>query len=1717
MKTFKSILVCLGLSIGAAFSAPYRGDILTLKQPDGTLVKARAYGDEYYVRLESLDGYTLTQDPATRWFQYARLNAAKTDFVSTGVNYLAGGTGPSAKAQAATAPAGVPKGEQLPTSVRAQKHSGNLAILRKDKPAPQLKPIAPNAQGAVAAAGVLTGNVRGLTLLIDFADDVSVVPQAEVNNYLNQQGYTNFGNNGSVRDYFSDVSGGQLAYTNHTTAYYRALHPKTYYTDPAIGYTVRAQELIVEALQALDAQGFDFSTLSVDENGSIRAINMFYAGYIQNAWSQGLWPHQSYMGGRFSADGVSAGAYQTTNIGETLALATFCHENGHMLFGWPDLYDYTYESTGAGYYCLMAYQGPSNNPVPPNPYLRSIAGWETATLIPASASPTTYTHVANSHTHFRYNNPAAENEFFLIESRRWEGRNAGMPDEGLLIWHIDTWGSNSNNDMTPSGHYQVSVEQADGLFDLEHNMGYGSDGDLFHAGYRDQFADWTLPDSKWWSGERSGLNIVNIGPLGASQSFTVQPGESQTINIGNPGLPGTFSESGGTLTLEGGGADIWGAADQFFYRYSSLRGDGEIIARIQSLENTNAWAKAGVMLRESTEPGSRNAFIALTPGNGITFQSRTAANGSTVTSETPAVAPRWVKLVRRGASFTGFHSANGTDWTAFGSATLPLGEIVLAGLAVTSHVNSTLATAVVTNYQVIPSPWTLSAIGSPALAGSYTLENAVNGATVKAGGTDFWGTSDQFHYLQQGFSGEGRIVARLNSLVNTDPWAKAGVMFRSSLDANSANVFQGIAAANGAHFQRRLAAGAASTSNTAAGIAPPRWIKLEARNGLFVGSQSANGTTWTEVARENAAFAPAYAGLAVTSHNAAQLTTAVFDKVEVQRGFPYLYMGQMEFTQVTGNGDNDVNPGEEFIVGLGVGNNGQGTAKGVTATLSTTDACITLVNPTGAYGDIATGTNAAPQPYRFKVSASCPGGYAQMNLDIADAFGDHWQSPFSVTIMVRSTVSGTVRSPAGPPPAEAYVWCGGFRISFSGVIQPNGSYVVNGIPPGSYTCYAGAPGYNTATGVAVTVPPNKTGVDFLLSRALISVNRTAFAESLATGQNKVVPMTVSNPGDAPLLFQAFNPQTGYLWRDSDAPGGPAYAWTDIKATGTRLAMTDGMSGAVGFRTLGFPFPIYGVGKTSLVIAPSGYVAFEDHYPLTYNSALPITYAVPNMIAGFWDEIGPTASQGGIWFQEFADRAVVQYDNVPRNFGTGSYTFQIVLYKDGAIRCLYQNMTSADGGTIGIQNAVGDRGINVVTDAAYVKNNLAVEFKPVTRDWLAVSPASGTVNPGATQQVSVTLDAFGLATGLYKGGLVVTHNAPDQGNLNLPATLKVLGASGGVRREIWTGVGGTALSALLALPGYPKSPNVTGTLTSFEAPQNYGDNYGQRLRGYITAPTTGDYTFWIAGDDQCELRLSTDDHPGRAVLIAKVSGWSPYRGWTTAAEQKSALIRLDAGKRYYIEALHKEGAGGDHVSVGWQGPGITGDAERPIPGTRLTPFDPAAWIGLDIGGPGRAGSQTVSGNGASVTGSGADIWGTADQFRFVYKPMTGDGEITARLASVQNTDVWAKGGVMIRETLAADSRHALTAVSAASGLAFQRRIAPAAQSLHTGLAGAAPRWVRLRRAGNVFTSFVSTDGTAWTQVGAETIAMGAAAWVGLAVTSHNNASLSTDVFESITTP
>lgn len=161
-------------------------------------------------------------------------------------------------------------------------------------------------------------------------------------------------------------------------------------------------------------------------------------------------------------------------------------------------------------------------------------------------------------------------------------------------------------------------------------------------------------------------------------------------------------------------------------------------------------------------------------------------------------------------------------------------------------------------------------------------------------------------------------------------------------------------------------------------------------------------------------------------------------------------------------------------------------------------------------------------------------------------------------------------------------------------------------------------------------------------------------------------------------------------------------------------------------------------------------------------------------------------------------------------------------------------------------------------------------------------------------------------------------------------------TGSILREYWTGISGTTISSLTSNANYPNSPSGSGQLTSLEAPTNWADNYGTRIRGYIHPTASGSYTFWVAGDDNTELYLSTNDNPANASRIAYVNGWTNSREWNKYSTQQSTTINLVAAQKYYIEVLHKEGSGGDNVAVAWQGPGIT---QQVMVGNYLSPFVP----------------------------------------------------------------------------------------------------------------------------------------------------------------------------------
>ena len=308
--------------------APFDGELFTFYNPDGSEVRVRGWGNQFAAVFETLDGYTVVQDPQSGFYHYATLSEDRQELVPSDVRV----GGP------AVARSDLPQHLRAPrATMRAEARAAREATgvqprwqIRREQRQAQRRADSRNSRGEARTdeepepAGT-TGNYVGLVILVEFPDVPGTITQAQVNDFCNTPGHSGFGNNGSAYDYFLAVSDGKLRYTNQVTAYYTAQHPRAHYTDPAIPFGTRARELIIEALNHLKASGYDFSGLSSDSGGFVYALNVFYAGPRVNNWSQGLWPHAWSL----------ASPYAASSTQEVLRLPDHRHgrpaDAGHVL------------------------------------------------------------------------------------------------------------------------------------------------------------------------------------------------------------------------------------------------------------------------------------------------------------------------------------------------------------------------------------------------------------------------------------------------------------------------------------------------------------------------------------------------------------------------------------------------------------------------------------------------------------------------------------------------------------------------------------------------------------------------------------------------------------------------------------------------------------------------------------------------------------------------------------------------------------------------------------------------------------------------------------------------------------------------------------------------------------------------------------------------------------------------------------------------------------------------------------------------------------------------------------------------------------------------------------------------------------------------------------------------------------------------------------------
>lgn len=357
------------------------------------------------------------------------------------------------------------------------------------------------------------GKIYSLTLLVDFSDKPAPVTVSEVEEWLNKEGFNRDGCNGSVRDYYLDVSNGQLDLTNEVYGWYRAKHPKSWY-EGLQGYS-GSDSLMKEVFAYFDSQ-VDFSRYDNDKDGTTEAINIVYAGPGQT-WGQGLWPHSGWSNEK--RDGVRLTHHQMTDMPGKFSIYVFVHESGHMIFGWPDLYWY-------GDYCTMGNRANDLNPVAINDFYRADQGWIPFVDITSDDvnNVTSLEITKPGEFCYRYKNPNRPDKEGLVWSYvQNKGRNKVLAGSGLLMQHYD-FSIEGNSSADKLGlrivHASAAGKTSDAVTDQWPSPG-STANTFFKSGTYAEFSDDAYPAIRWYNGSKTGLKITDIGTPGETLTFCI--------------------------------------------------------------------------------------------------------------------------------------------------------------------------------------------------------------------------------------------------------------------------------------------------------------------------------------------------------------------------------------------------------------------------------------------------------------------------------------------------------------------------------------------------------------------------------------------------------------------------------------------------------------------------------------------------------------------------------------------------------------------------------------------------------------------------------------------------------------------------------------------------------------------------------------------------------------------------------------------------------------------------------------------------------------------------------------------------------------------------------------------------------------------------------------------------------------------------------------------
>lgn len=557
MKKLLFLALLVIVFLHKSFAAPAYPGILKYTQPDGSEISILLKGDETVHWAETTDGYTLLSNGKNGW-EYAFADA-KGDLKVSGMlarevnkrtpNELKLLRGLSKNIRFS------PKQVNLLKSVWEAKYGSEKLIgvgqfFKRDG----FIPTTADGRRKVFSP---TGTKKLILILIEYTDVKFTKTRQDFVDLMNTQNYNLNGAEGSVKDYFNEISYGQFnLQTDVAPQVYTANNNMVYYGAPnGSAHDIRAYDLMLEAVQKADAD-VDFSQYDNDGDGSVDGVYIIYAGFgeASSGLVNTIWPHASSITGQ-SFDGKAITKYSCSNElnanGTLTGIGVICHEFGHVC-GAPDYYDTDYATGGdfisTGNWDLMdrglyntttAKSG--SKPAHINPMEKIKAGWVTPTIINGATS-LNIPDITSNPAIYIYNTSTA-NEYFMFENRQKTGFNGGCPGHGLMIYHYSkaVWDA-TRNKTSPQGFYPVCASATSNPSSTALSYGnINTSGCPFPGTLgKKAFYDTGIPSSKSWAGNNTGFPLTNINE-NANGTVSLNISTVSTCNSAPATQAATFS------------------------------------------------------------------------------------------------------------------------------------------------------------------------------------------------------------------------------------------------------------------------------------------------------------------------------------------------------------------------------------------------------------------------------------------------------------------------------------------------------------------------------------------------------------------------------------------------------------------------------------------------------------------------------------------------------------------------------------------------------------------------------------------------------------------------------------------------------------------------------------------------------------------------------------------------------------------------------------------------------------------------------------------------------------------------------------------------------------------------------------------------------------------------------------------------------------------------